>query len=99
MKSDYERLGLSEDKNIYHYVTRDEGRFIINECAYPLVDLNNLNKFNLTPTAFSWSDGHKEYKYTFGDSQIHQKFDSSKKTRIYFINLIFKSLKIHFHFY
>jgi hypothetical protein len=41
--------------------------------------LNNLKKFNLTPTAFSWSDGHKDYKYTFGDSQIHQKFDSSKK--------------------
>lgn len=79
MKSDYERLGLSEDKNIYHYVTRDEGRFVINECAYPLIDLNKLEKFNLTPTAFSWSDGHKDYKYTFGDSQIHQKFDSSKK--------------------
>lgn len=79
MKSDYERLGLSEDKNIYHYVTRDEGRFLINECAYPLVDLNNLNNFNLTSTAFSWSDGIKDYKYTFGDSQIFQKFDSSKK--------------------
>jgi hypothetical protein len=79
MKSDYERLGLSEDKNIYHYVTRDEGRFVINECAYPLIDLNKLEKFNLTPTAFFWSDGHKDYKYTFGDSQIHQKFDSSKK--------------------
>lgn len=79
MKSDYERLGLSEDKNIYHYVTRDEGRFVINECAYPLIDLNNLEKFNLTPTAFSWSDRQKDYKYTFGDSQIHQKFDSSNK--------------------
>lgn len=79
MKSDYERLGLSEDKNIYHYVTRDEGRFVINECAYPLIDLNNLEKFNLTSTAFTWSDGYKDYKYTFGDSQIHQKFDSSKK--------------------
>ena len=79
MKSDYERLGLSENKNIYHYVTRDEGRFVINECAYPLIDLNKLEKFNLTPTAFSWSDGQKDYKYTFGDSQIHQKFDSSKK--------------------
>ncbi len=79
LKSDYKRLGLSEDNNIYHYVTRDEGRFVINECAYPLIDLNNLKKFNLTPTAFSWSDGLKDYKYTFGDSQIHQKFDSSKK--------------------
>jgi hypothetical protein len=79
MKSDYERLGLSEDKNIYHYVTRDEGRFVINECAYPLINTNRLQKFNLTPTAFSWSDGHKDYKYTFADSQIHQKFDPSKK--------------------
>lgn len=79
MKSDYERLGLSEDKNIYHYVTRDEGRFVINECAYPLIDINSLQNFNLTPTAFSWSDGKKDYKFTFADSQILQKFDSSKK--------------------
>ncbi|MFV0531427.1 MAG: NgoFVII family restriction endonuclease, partial [Flavobacteriales bacterium] len=79
MRSDYERLGLSEDKNIYHYVTRDEGRFVINECAYPLIDTNNLKKFKLTPTAFTWFDGNKDYKFTFGDSQIWQKFDASKK--------------------
>src|SRR5690606_25549146 len=79
MKRDYERLGLTEDKNIYHYITRDEGRFVVNECAYPLIDIDNLKNFNKTPTAFSWSDGSKDYKYTFGDSQIWQKFDSSKK--------------------
>lgn len=79
MKSDYERLGLSEDKNIYHYVTRDQGRFVINECAYPLIDLDNLGGFSLTPTSFSWTDKHKDYKFTFADSQVHQKFDSSKK--------------------
>lgn len=79
MRSDYERLGLSEDKNIYHYVTRDQGGFIVNECAYPLIDTDNLQEFNSTSTAFSWSDGRKDYKFTFGDSQIWQKFDSSKK--------------------
>lgn len=77
IKSDYERLGLSENKNIYHYVTRDKGRFVINECAYPLIDINNLRDFVLTKTSFNWSDGVKEYKFTFGDSQIWQKFDSS----------------------
>ncbi len=79
LKSDYKRLGLSDNNNIYHYITRDEGCFTINECAYPLVDLSNLREFNLTTTSFSWSDGFKEYKYTFGDSQIHQKFDSSTR--------------------
>ncbi|MFJ1322367.1 NgoFVII family restriction endonuclease [Capnocytophaga canis] len=79
MRIDYERLGLSEDKNIYHYITRDEGLFTINECAYPLINTNNLRDFDLTQTAFSWSDGNKDYKFTFGDSQIWQKFDSSKK--------------------
>ena len=78
MKSDYERLGLTENKNIYHYITRDEGFFVINECAYPLIDIDHLNNFSLTSTAFSWSDGYKDYKFTFGDSQIWQKFDSSK---------------------
>jgi hypothetical protein len=79
MLSDYERLGLSENKNIYHYITRDQGLFVVNECAYPLIDTDNLKNFNSTPTAFSWSDGNKDYKFTFGDSQIWQKFDSSKK--------------------
>lgn len=79
MRIDYERLGLSEDKNIYHYITRDKGVFTINECAYPLININNLKDFYLTQTAFFWSDGNKDYKFTFGDSQIWQKFDSSKK--------------------
>lgn len=78
VSSDYERLGLLENNNIYHYVTRDKGSFTINECAYPLIDLNKLGDFNKSKTAFSWSDGNKDYKYTFGDSQIWQKFDSNK---------------------
>ena len=78
MISDYERLGLNENDNIYHYITRDKGVFTVNECAYPLIDLNRLNKFNKTKTAFFWSDGIKDYKYTYGDSQIWQKFDVNK---------------------
>jgi hypothetical protein len=78
MKSDYERLGLLENNNIYHYITRDKGLFTVNECAYPLIDTNNLKDFNQTIKSFTWSDGNKDYKYTFGDSQIWQKFDSKK---------------------
>jgi hypothetical protein len=78
MKSDYERLGLLEENNIYHYITRDKGRFTVNECAYPLIDVSNLHNLNQTSKSLTWSDGHKDYKYTFGDSQIWQKFDSQK---------------------
>lgn len=78
MRSDYERLGLSEDKNIYHYITRDKGIFTINECAYPLIDVNKLKDCSATSSALSWSDGNKDYRYTFADSQIWQKFDCEK---------------------
>lgn len=78
MISDYERLGLSEDSNIYHYITRDEGTFKIHESSYPLVQLDHLQGFKATDTAFHWNDGLKEYKYTYSDSQIWQRFDSSK---------------------
>ena len=78
MLSDYERLGLIESNNIYHYITRDKGSFTVNECAYPLIDTNNLKDFNKSAKSFTWSDGNKDYKYTFGDSQIWQKFDSKK---------------------
>lgn len=78
MIRDYNRLGLSENSNIYHYVTRDKGSFTINECSYPLIDLKKLKILKPTQSALFWTDGNKEYKYTFGDSQIHQKFDSNK---------------------
>ena len=79
MLTDYKRLGLSENLNIYHYITRDKGKFVIQETAYPLVNINNLCDFKRTDTAFQWSDGHKIYKFTFGDSQIWQHFDSNTK--------------------
>lgn len=79
MLADYNRLGLSQDKNIYHYVTRDAGKFVIQETLYPLVDTNNLRNFNRTDTSFQWSDRHKDYKFSYSDSQIWQHFDSNKK--------------------
>ncbi|MDR3023468.1 restriction endonuclease PLD domain-containing protein [Chryseobacterium sp.] len=79
MTSDYERLGLSETDNIYHYVTRDKGLFNIHECAYPLIDLSNLQITDSTNSALTWTDGQKDYRYTYGDSQIWQKFDAGKK--------------------
>jgi len=82
MISDYNRLGLLESNNIYHYVTRDKGRFTVNECAYPPIDTSNLKDFKETTKSFTWSDGNKDYKYTFGDSQIWQKFDSEKYSSI-----------------
>ncbi|KPU83283.1 hypothetical protein JI57_01740 [Psychromonas sp. PRT-SC03] len=78
MISDHKRLGISENNNIYHYVTRDKGAFVIHECSYPLIDRNNLGCFVLTEKSFLWSDGNKDYKYTFSDSQIWQKFDAKK---------------------
>lgn len=71
---DYTRLGLSEDKNIYHYVTRDQGKFILQESSYPLVEIEKLKNFKRTDTSFEFSDGLKQYKYTYGDSQIFMKF-------------------------
>lgn len=74
MLSDYERLGLSKDKNIYHYITRDKGKFVLQECTYPLIDINKIQNPCMSEKSFSWNDGSKYYRYTFGDSQIWQRF-------------------------
>ena len=79
---DYNRLGLSENNNIYHYVTRDESKFTIQECSYPLIDLDNLENFELNNKSLLWSDGLKDYKYTFADSQIHMKFDNNREDTV-----------------
>lgn len=77
MESDYKRLGLNQNSNIYHYVTRDTCSLQIQECAYPLVDIEKITDIKNYHTSVTWSDGQKKYKFTIGDSQIWQYFDSS----------------------
>lgn len=78
MLKDYNRLGLDKDSNIYHYVTRDEGKFKLQESTYPLVHMSKIKNIKNYKTSITWDDGVKEYKYTFSDSQIWQKFSNEK---------------------
>lgn len=79
MKVDYNRLGLNDSGNIYHYITRDEGAVTIQETDYPLIDLQNVEPVKLTKTSFEFKDELKRYKYTFGDSQIWMMFGEKKE--------------------
>lgn len=76
MTSDYNRLGLNKSSNIYHYITRDAGKLVIQECAYPLIELEHIIDIKDNGTSVSWSDGIKKYKFTYGDSQIWQCFST-----------------------
>lgn len=78
LRSDYKRLGLSEDKNIYHFITRDAGKFVIHECPYILIELKNIQDIVQNKTSVTWSDGYHYYKYTYSDSQVWQYFDLQK---------------------
>ncbi len=82
MKSDYNRLGLDENSNIYHYITRDAGSLVIQECTYPLIELDRITNVNRTDSSITWTDGVKNYKFTFGDSQIWQYFGDSRDSTI-----------------
>jgi hypothetical protein len=82
MKSDYNRLGLDENSNIYHYITRDAGSLVIQECTYPLIELDKITNVIRTDSSITWTDGVKNYKFTFGDSQIWQYFGDSRDSTI-----------------
>lgn len=82
MKSDYNRLGLDENSNIYHYITRDAGVLVIQECTYPLIELDKITNISRTDSSITWTDGVKNYKFTFGDSQIWQYFGDSRDSTI-----------------
>lgn len=82
MKSDYNRLGLDENSNIYHYITRDAGSLVIQECTYPLIELDKITNVIRTDSSITWTDGVKNYKFTFGDSQIWQCFGDSRDSTI-----------------
>lgn len=77
MITDYKRLGLERNGNIYHYVTRDAGKMTLFETSYPLIDIKSLKPNELTSKSFKFSDKNKRYKYTFADSQIWMSFDPS----------------------
>lgn len=80
LEIDYNRLGLTEDENIYHYITRDRGNVVIQETAYPLIDIKSLrpvNRLSKSSKSFEFEDDFKKYKYTFGDSQIWMMFGES----------------------
>lgn len=72
--TDYKRLGLKEDSNIYHYVTRDKGLLQLSETSYPLINMDKLKPKKFAKSSFTFTDGQKEYRYTFGDSQIWMRF-------------------------
>jgi len=98
MSSDYVRLGLTDTDNIYHYITRDKGLFSIHECSYPLIELSKIRVTSCTETGIGWSDGLKDYKYTFGDSQIWQKFDAEKYNTLLLNRFDIKIIKDPFSF-
>lgn len=82
LDADYGRLGLNEEGNIYHYVTRDKGKMIIQETSYPKIDISTLKVGKLTSSSFMFKDENKEYKYTFADSQVWMKFGTKEDTKI-----------------
>lgn len=82
LDADYARLGLKEDDNIYHYVTRDEGKLVIQETSYPKIDIPTLQPEELNKHSFTFCDRYKSYKYTFGDSQVWMKFGGKNDSSI-----------------
>lgn len=82
LRQDYERLGLERGRNIYHYVTRDEGKFAIYETSYPEVDMRKIGNIRPSQKSIEWSDGLKEYKYTFGDSQVWMRFSPDRSDTV-----------------
>lgn len=79
---DYKRLGLKDNVNIYHYVTRDKGRLVLSETSYPLVDLTHLKPGKMTKTSLEFSDGDKQYKFTYSDHEIWMRFGPEESNTI-----------------
>lgn len=72
--TDYKRLGLTEDSNIYHYVTRDKGVLRLTETSYPLVDISTLKPGKMTKSSFTFSDKYKQYRFSYSDHTIWMHF-------------------------
>ncbi|WP_245890078.1 NgoFVII family restriction endonuclease [Rummeliibacillus pycnus] len=65
------------NKDIYHYITRDDNVMNIFERDYDLVQLDSIKLMNSNGKTYSFTDGIRNYKFYASKSVLLEEFDAS----------------------
>lgn len=66
------------NKDVYHYITRDDDVMNIIETSYDLIDLDSLEFINTDGKTYSFKDKLHNYKFYKSKSVLLEEFDASQ---------------------
>ncbi|MCS5420296.1 MULTISPECIES: NgoFVII family restriction endonuclease [Psychrilyobacter] len=66
------------DRDVYHYITRDDDIMNIVEAPYDLIDIDSLELIDTNGKTYNFKDKKNEYKFYRSKSVLQKKFDASK---------------------
>jgi len=66
------------DRDVYHYITRDDDVMNIIEAPYDLIDIGSLKLIKSNGKTYEFKDKKNEYKFYRSKSVLQKKFDASK---------------------
>ncbi|MFS1982624.1 hypothetical protein BCU00_001745 [Vibrio breoganii] len=66
------------NRDIYHYITRDDNVMNIVEASYDLVDIGSLELIKNDKKTYEFKDNKNEYKFYVSKSVLQKKFDASQ---------------------
>lgn len=65
------------NRDVYHFVTRDDNVMNIVETSYDLIDLNSIELISSDETTFTFKDRLHKYKFYKSKSVLLEEFDAS----------------------
>lgn len=66
------------DRDVYHYITRDDETMNIVEAPYDLIDIESLELIDSNGKTYNFKDKKNKYKFYKSKSVLQKKFDASK---------------------
>lgn len=75
------------NRDVYHYITRDDDVMNIVETPYDLIDIDSLEFINSNGKSYNFKDKKNEYKFYISKSVLQKKFHASKGEIIAKINI------------
>lgn len=67
----------STNKDVYHFITRDDGVMNIVEGEYRLIDLETLELIKFSDKSYEFKDKYHNYRFNKSKSTLFKKFDAS----------------------
>lgn len=84
---DDDRRLYATNRDIYHFITRDDNCFYIIECSYDKINIDAIHIIDKNDSSIIFTDGIGTYSFLISKSTLCKYFDASENQRIQKINI------------